>query len=160
MTHEANTAKETHHYATELTWQGSTGEGYDAYGRNHELTVQPAGQVLAITADPAFLGDPNLLNPEQLLLAAASSCQLLSFLAAAARARINVVAYRDAASAVMAADAGPMRITVITLRPVITIAEEVSPERIARLVEVAHHSCFIANTVTSKIVIEHTVVRS
>ncbi len=33
------------------------------------------------------LGDPALLNPEQLLLAAASSCQFLSFLAVAARSR-------------------------------------------------------------------------
>ena len=44
-------------------------------------------------------GDPAVLNPEQLLLMAASSCQMLWFLHLAAKARMDVVAYEDEAEA-------------------------------------------------------------
>ena len=49
---------------------------------------------------------------------AAASCQLLSFLAVAARARIDVLDYRDEAAGEMPEDA----LTQITLRPQITVA--------------------------------------
>ena len=68
---------------------------------------------LDLSSDPAFRGDATRLNPEQLVVAAASSCQLLSFLAVAARARLNVVSYTDAATAVMAASDRPRSITRI-----------------------------------------------
>src|SRR4051812_18525161 len=110
-----------HSYRTDLTWEGSTAVGYDHYGRAHELAAPPADTALQLSADAAFGGDPSRLNPEQLLVAASASCQLLSFLAVAARARIDVVAYRDTAEAVMPEDQRPMRITRITLHPVITL---------------------------------------
>src|SRR5829696_1214806 len=134
-----------HPYRTDLTWAGSTAEGYDHYSRAHRLHAPPAAGTLELSADPAFGGDPARLNPEQLLVAAAASCQLLSFLAVAARARIDVVAYRDTAEAVMPEDERPMRITHITLHPVITLGSasaSVRDERLDHLVEVAHRECF------------------
>jgi len=151
---------EVHVYEAHATWQGSTGAGYDAYGRAHEVSSLPAGVTLTLSSDPAFRGDPSRLNPEQLLLAAASSCQLLSFLAVAARARIDVVAYEDRASARMPEDDKPVRITEITLRPVITVRGDAPEERLRHLVEVAHRECFIANSVTSRITIEPTITRA
>ena len=73
-----------HTYRTSLTWDGTTSGGYKRYDRTHQLRAEPAAAGLTLSSDPAFLGDPTLLNPEQLLVAAASSCQLLSFLAVAA----------------------------------------------------------------------------
>jgi organic hydroperoxide reductase OsmC/OhrA len=101
-----------------------------------------------------------LLNPEQLLLLAASSCQLLSFLAVAARARLDVVEYRDDAEAEMPEDDQPVRITRITLRPRITVRGEVTDARLTHLVEVAHRECYIANSVSSEIVIEPQFVQT
>src|SRR3712207_4244678 len=100
-----------HRYAGRVLWQGSTGLGYDGYGRAHEGSSPPAEAALALSSDPAFRGDPALLNPEQLLVLSASSCQLLSFLAVAARARIDVVAYEDEAEGVMPEDDKPVRVT-------------------------------------------------
>ncbi len=148
----------THRYTAVTRWEGSTGLGYEEYDRAHELVTPPADATLALSSDPAFRGDPTRINPEQLMLAAASSCQLLSFLAVAARARIDVVAYRDEASAVMPEDDVPVRITRIDLRPAITVRGAVAVERIEHLVEVAHRECFIANTVSCEMVIEPTVV--
>jgi organic hydroperoxide reductase OsmC/OhrA len=100
-----------------VQWSGSTGVGYDHYDRGHHARALPAADGIDLSSDPAFRGDPARTNPEQLLVLAASSCQLLSFLAVAARARLDVVAYTDAAEAVMPEDDPPVRITGITLRP-------------------------------------------
>lgn len=104
-------------------------------------------------------GDPAVLNPEQLLLMAASSCQMLWFLHVAAKARVDVVAYEDEAEALMPEDEQPVRITEITLRPRITVSGDASEERVRKLVETAHGYCFIANSLNSAMRIEPTVAR-
>lgn len=149
-----------HSFHTALTWTGSTGTGYHGYDRAHSVRAVPAEQELTLTADPAFLGQAELLNPEQLLLAAASSCQLLSFLSVAARARLDVVDYADEAKAEMPVDVAPVRITRITLQPVITLAETDRPrpsdDRLRHLTDVAHRECFVAHSLRSSMRIEPT----
>jgi organic hydroperoxide reductase OsmC/OhrA len=149
-----------HEYRTTLAWHGSTGSGYDEYSRSHRVAATPAGADLDLSSDPAFRGDPSLLNPEQLLVAAASSCQLLSFLAVAARARLDVVSYRDEAEAVMPEDERPMRITEIRLHPQVVLAdtdaERPSAERLDHLAQVAHRECFIANSLASEVTVTPT----
>jgi len=146
-----------HTYRTQLSWSGSTAGGYDDYDRTHRLALPPNAGTLLTTADPAFRGSDELTNPEQMLVAAASSCQLLSYLAMAARSRIDVRSYEDSAEAIMPEDDRPVRITRITLRPRIVIAAGGDVDRALRLVERAHHECYIANSLTSEIVIEPTV---
>jgi len=145
-----------HTFTTSLGWSGSTALGYDAYDREHELTV--AGRGLRASSAGAFLGDPSLANPEQLLVAAASSCQLLSFLAVAARARLDVTDYSDEASGEMPEGNHPMWVTRIVLRPRITLAGDPPRAKVERLVEVAHRECFIAASLRSEIVLEPTLV--
>jgi len=146
-----------HRYRVQTEWSGSTGQGYEEYGRGHVASAPPAGVEVQLSSDPAFLGDPSRLNPEQLVVMAASSCQLLSFLAAAARARVEVTAYRDEAEGLMPEDERPVRITAITLRPTITVAPGTDEERVLHLVEVAHRQCFVANSLLSAIDVEPTV---
>jgi organic hydroperoxide reductase OsmC/OhrA len=141
-------------------WQGSTGVGYDAYERSHEANAPPARATLRLSGDPAFRGDPERLNPEQLLVMAAASCQLLSFLAVAARARIDVVDYRDDAEGEMPEGEQPMRITRITLRPRITVRGDATEDRIRHLVDVAHRECYIANSLTTELVVEPELMRT
>jgi organic hydroperoxide reductase OsmC/OhrA len=156
----ASTEPHVHTYRTSLRWEGSTGSGYRDYDRTHHVAADPADAGLALSSDPAFLGDPSLLNPEQLLVAAASSCQLLSFLAVAARARLDVIAYRDDATAVMPEDDRPVRITRIDRRPDVVLAGTGAPrptdERLHHLAQVAHRECFIANSLTAEVVVAPT----
>jgi organic hydroperoxide reductase OsmC/OhrA len=152
-----DTGAGVHRYTASCAWQGSTAAGYDAYERTHEAKAPPAPATLQLSSDPAFRGDPALLNPEQLLVLAAASCQLLSFLAVAARARIDVIGYRDDAEGEMPEDDPPMRITRITLRPRISVAPGGDLDRVQRLVERAHHGCFIANTLNADVVIEPVI---
>lgn len=150
----------THHYSATLDWSGSTALGYDRYDRTHAATVAPSSVTLDLTADPAFRGDATHLNPEQLLVLAAASCQLLSFLATTARARVDVVGYHDVAEGEMPEDDRPVRVTRITLHPRITVSGDVTDARILHLVEVAHRGCYIANSVTTEIVIDPEIVRA
>jgi organic hydroperoxide reductase OsmC/OhrA len=148
----------THRYEARLHWTGSTGLGWEHYERTHSVIAPPAEQELRVTKGESK-GDPTVLNPEQLLLMAASSCQMLWFLHLASKARLDVVAYEDEASAVMPEDDPPVRITEIVLRPRITVAGDASDERIRKLVDTAHEHCFIANSLNSSMSIEPSVVR-
>jgi organic hydroperoxide reductase OsmC/OhrA len=148
----------THRYETQLSWSGSTGLGWERYDREHTVTAPPAQQELRLTTGEAH-GDEAILSPEQLLVMSVSSCQMMSFLHLAAKARIDVVAYEDEAVGVMPEDAEPLRITEITLRPRITVDGDASEERVRKLVHTAHEHCFIANSLTSEIAIDPTVER-
>ena len=147
-----------HHYTAVCSWKGSTGASYEHYPRAHDMSAPPAQASLAMSSDPAFRGDPARLNPEQLLVMAAASCQMLSFLAIAARKRIDVVEYEDRAEGLMPEDDKPVRITRILLKPRITVKGEVDQEAMKKMIELAHHQCFIANSLKSDIQIQPEIV--
>jgi organic hydroperoxide reductase OsmC/OhrA len=146
-----------HHYRATCSWSGSTGLGYQHYERTHHGAAPPADTPLTLSSDPAFLGDAARLNPEQLVVLAAASCQLLSFLAVAARARLDVRDYHDEATATMPEDAKPVRLAEIVLRPRIVLATGPSEDRVRHLVEVAHRECFIANSLATPVRVEPVV---
>jgi len=143
-----------HQYQSILAWSGTTAGGYAAYDRTHD--IECAGEIFTLSADPAFRGDASLPNPEQFLLAAASSCQLLSFLAVAALAGIDVVSYRDEAMAVMPADSPPMRITRIDLAPEIEVRGS-DRATVEHLVAEAHDGCYVAHSLRADVVVRPTV---
>jgi organic hydroperoxide reductase OsmC/OhrA len=143
----------THRYEARLHWTGSTGAGWEHYDREHAATAPPAEQEVQLTTGESQ-GDPAVLNPEQLVVMAASSCQMLWFLHLAAKARIDVVEYEDEATGLMPLTGEPAWITEITLRPRIVIAGEASEERVEKLVHTAHEQCFIANSLRSEMAIE------
>ena len=147
----------THRFTARCAWEGSTAAGYDVYSRAHDASCPPAGTALRVSADPAFRGDATLLNPEQLLVLAAASCQLLSFLAVAALARVDVLTYEDDAEGEMPVTERPIRITRIVLRPRITVGGGTDVAKVAHLVEVAHRECFIANSLVTTVLVEPTI---
>lgn len=140
-------------YTTDLTWSGRT-TGYDDYDRRHDVSI--GASTFALSADAAFRGDSSLPNPEQLVVAAASSCQMLSFLAVAALGGVEVREYRDEAVGVMDNTMRPMRLTSIILRPRIVVAAS-TPERAERLLTKAHAQCYIANSLITPITLEPVI---
>jgi organic hydroperoxide reductase OsmC/OhrA len=143
-------------YETRLRWTGSTGLGWEHYDRTHTATAPGAAQEVRLTTGESK-GDPSILNPEQLLLMAASSCQMLWFLHLAAKARVDVVEYEDAATALMPTDQEPVRITEITLSPRIVVTGDTSEERVSKLAETAHEHCFVANSLNAEMTLQPTV---
>jgi organic hydroperoxide reductase OsmC/OhrA len=147
-------AGHVHRYFATVAWEGSTRVGYDAYVRDHDGATPPATAPIALSGDAALKGNGERSNPEQLLVLAAASCQMLSFLARAARARIELLAYADAAEGEMSEDEAPMWISSILLRPRMTFAPGTDLERARHLVMRAHEDCYIANSLKTNVVIE------
>jgi organic hydroperoxide reductase OsmC/OhrA len=143
----------SHLYNARTHWTGDTGLGWEHYDRAHSASAPPAAPDLTVTTGESK-GDPSQLNPEQLLLMAASSCQLLWFLHVASKARVEVVEYEDEAEAEMPEDDLPMRLTRIVLRPRIVVREGASEERVKHLCELAHKECYIANTLATEVAVE------
>ncbi len=144
---------EHEHFTARLSWQRHTPDFvYDTYKRDHDV-VFGSGSRISASAAPAFKGDPTRINPEEQLVAALSSCHMLTFLAIAARKRLTVDAYDDDASGMLEKNqAGKLAVTKVTLRPRIRFAgTPPSPADVKALHERAHEECFIANSV-------HTVV--
>lgn len=149
-------AMTTHHYRTEITWTGSTATGYRGYDRTHTAIVGTATP-LPLSADPVFGGDPEIANPEQLLAVAASSCQLLSFLAAAARRGIDVRDYADTATATMDDAATPARVDAVALAPVIGVAAGTDHAAVLDAVAAAHERCFVAASLVAEVTVDARV---
>ena len=142
--------KNTHDYKARLIWDGNLGAGttsYTGYGRKYRLLIEGKPELTG-SADPMFRGDANVYNPEDLFVAALSSCHLLSYLALCARTKINVVAYEDNASGILLLrpDGGGI-FESVTLRPVVTLAPGSDEKRAMELHETAHDLCFIAASV-------------
>lgn len=146
-----------HRYTTSLTWTGDTGPGYGSYDRTHRIRIE--GKVeLVLAADPMFLGDPSLHNPEDLLVAALSSCHLLTYLALCARARIAVLSYRDEATgSLMLTREGGGHFTDVVLRPHVVVSDATMVEKARELHSAAHKYCFIAGSVNFPVRTEATV---
>jgi len=97
------------------------------------------------------------VDPEEALVASASSCHMLFFLSLAAKRGFVVDSYVDDAFGVMEKNAdGRLVVTRITLRPDIVFGNGRSPttDELESLHHTSHEECFIANSLKSEIVIE------
>ncbi|MDX6261007.1 MAG: hypothetical protein QOH84_2695 [Kribbellaceae bacterium] len=144
-------------HVVDVSWSRGEHEfTYQNYSRDHEWRFD-GGVTVPGSANPAYLGtDSGTVDPEEAFVAALSSCHMLTFLAIAAKKRLVVDSYVDHAVGVMARnDAGRMAVTRVTLHPVITFAGEVPDEAaMDRLHHLSHQECFIANSVTTEVVVE------
>ena len=125
------------------------------YTRDHWWHFDGGSQVAA-SAAPQFLGNEALVDPERAFVAALSSCHMLTFLALAARDGFVVDEYRDEAVGFMERNTHKrIAITRVVLRPTITWGGAAPPsETLSALHDKAHQHCFIANSVTTQIIVE------
>jgi organic hydroperoxide reductase OsmC/OhrA len=150
-----------HHFAARLVWTGAEHgptRDYQSYSREYRVEVEGKPPLMG-SAHPAFLGDAGKHNPEDLLVAALSACHMLSYLALCVRAGIEVVAYEDQASGLMAIKERKMRFVEVTLAPHVTIAAG-DLEQARALHEKAHEACFIASSVNFPVLTMPTVTRA
>ncbi len=150
-----------HQYQAQIHWQrGDQVFTDNLYSRAHDwqfdggLTVPASSSPLSVALPMSVAGN---VDPEEALVAAASSCHMLFFLWLAAKQGFTVDEYTDLAVGVMEKDErGKMSITRITLRPkmVFSGAKQPNAEEIAALHHRSHEDCYIANSLRAEIVIE------
>jgi organic hydroperoxide reductase OsmC/OhrA len=140
----------THSYELTLIWTGNLGSGtsgYREYSRAHEVRVSGLPPLLG-SSDPAFRGDPDRWNPEQLLVAALSQCHMLWLLNLCAAAGVVITDYTDTPRGVMVETPdGGGHFTEVVLRPRVVVAALDMVDRATSLHQEAHKLCFIANSV-------------
>ena len=153
----------THNYEIAITWTGNTGEGtkqHRGYSRNHDISAFGLPPIAA-SADPAFRGDADRWNPEQLFIAALSQCHMLWYLGLAAQAGVAVTAYEDHPSGVMIEEtSGAGQFESVTLNPTVTITAESDPELAEELHARVAEYCFIARSVNTPVHHEVTIVQA
>jgi len=139
-----------HNYTIKLTWTGNTSNGtanYRSYERSHVITALNKPDLLG-SSDPAFRGDANKYNPEELLVASLSSCHMLWFLHLCADNGIVVVDYVDEPVGVMVeTEDGSGRFTEVTLKPRVRVTKLEDLDVLEQLHYQANKLCFIANSV-------------
>jgi organic hydroperoxide reductase OsmC/OhrA len=142
-----------------VTWRSDGRFESGKYSRAHEWRFD-GGAVVRGSSSPSVIpvpqSDPAAVDPEEALLAAASSCHMLWFLSLARDAGLAVESYADSAEAVLGKDdRGRIAITRIVLRPDIRFAGALPSElQLEELHDKAHEKCFIANSLRSDIVVE------
>lgn len=140
---------QTQQFDAAIEWTGNRGSGtsaYRAYDRNWVLAME-GKPIVHCSNDPVLGGDPAMHNPEDLLLAAVSSCHMLWYLHLCSVAGVAVTAYRDEPMGLaQTAPDGAGQFEAITLRPKIMITAESDPDKAESLHGEIHKYCLIARS--------------
>ena len=147
------------HLAT-IRWQRNEHNFLDRrYSRAHHWQFD-GGVIVPASSSPHVvpvpMSDESLVDPEEAFVASLSSCHMLFFLDFACRNNLVVEDYMDTAMGVMSKnEAGKFAMTKVTLKPKV-IFSQLTPESqtIIDLHHKAHEACFIANSVTTDVVVE------
>lgn len=150
-----------HKYEARVTWERNGADFLNnRFSRGHEWRFDGGLRVPA-SSSPLSTPEPMSVaanvDPEEALVAAASSCHMLWFLYLAAKRGFVVERYTDEAYGIMEKNAeGRVAITRIFLRPHIEFGGErrPAPEDLDGLHHESHERCFIANSLKSEVVIE------
>jgi organic hydroperoxide reductase OsmC/OhrA len=150
-------AGKEHRYRPVITWTGNTGEGtasYKAYERAHLISA-PGKADIAGSSDKTFRGDAACWNPEEMLVASASTCHMLWYLHLCAVNGVVVLDYRDEPEGLMIEEAdGSGAFSRIVLRPRVKLAAASNEEKARALHHDAHSMCFVANSLKCEIATE------
>ena len=126
------------------------------YTRVHEIAFDGGTTIEASGAPqnvPAQFSSETSVDPEEMFVAALASCHMLWFLDLARRAGHEILSYEDQAEGLMAKNAeGKTAITRVTLKP--RIESDADTAALAEIHHKAHEACFIANSVTTEVVVE------
>lgn len=150
-----------HSYTAKITWKNDSPETFtkNRYTRGHTWSFDGGIEVPA-SSSPHSVRVPfsveAAVDPEEALVAAASSCHMLTFLWVAAKKGFVIASYEDNAAGDMTeGDDGKQWISKITLDPKIEWSGETLPTaaEIAEMHHDAHEGCYIANSIKSEVVV-------
>ena len=135
-------------YSTDVAWTGE---------RHGDLSA-PLMPTLHVDAPVEFRGHEGVWTPEHLFVGAINSCFMTTFLAIAENSKLDFVQFESKATGKLERhdDVGLM-MTLVTLRPKLTIANARDEERAFRILQKAERNCLIANSVKTKIRLEPVI---
>jgi len=148
-------------YRAIVEWQRNGAVFSDnKYSRGHRWLFDGGIEVPASSSPHAVrlpFSVENAVDPEEALVAALSSCHMLTFLYLAAKKKFVIESYRDDAVGFMEKnEQGRLAITRVTLRPDVKFIGDLLPtaDDVAALHHGAHEECYIANSVKTEVRVE------
>ena len=154
-----------HEYKATVSWKRPDGEAFTdlKFSRGHQWSFD-GGVTVPGSSSPLSVKVPysraDAVDPEEALVAALSSCHMLTFLYFAAKGGYVVDSYEDDAVGVMTKnERGKLFVSKTTLRPRIAFsgAKQPSAAELDQLHHHAHEECYIANSVLTEVVVEAPV---
>ena len=150
-------------YKVKISWKKNSNESFldKKYSRVHKWIFDGGIEVHASSSPhvvPIPMSDESAVDPEEAFVASISSCHMLTFLFIAAKKNFLVESYDDFAEGIMKKNKdGRLAMTEVTLKPEIVFGGDKIPTKnqIDEMHHQAHEECFIANSVKTKIVVEH-----
>lgn len=140
-----------------LSWQRSTPDfDVKTFSRDHAWRLA-GGQTVRGSSAPDYSGNPEMSNPEEALLAALSSCHMLTFLSIAALRKLVVDRYEDEPVAELGKnEKGKVIVARMTLRPQVTFGGATVPDEdtVRQLHRKAKENCFVGNSLLSQVSLE------
>lgn len=145
-------------YNVTILWEKGSSETFtdNKYSRVH--TCKFDGDIdLRMSASPQVvplpMSEESAADPEEIFVAAISSCHMLFFLSIAAANKFTVEKYEDNAEGqVSKNEEGKLSVTSVTLKPTVTFLGNLpGREQVAKFHEMSHDRCYIANSVKTKI---------
>jgi len=144
-------------YSIGLSWRRATPD-FEVKTFNRDHVWHLAGnQTVQGSAAPDYSGNPEMSNPEEALLAALSSCHMLTFLAIAALRKLVVDCYEDEPVAELGKnEKGKVMVAWMTLRPQVTFGGDTIPDEdaVRELHRKAKENCFVGNSLLSQVTLE------
>lgn len=148
-------------YTAKISWKNDSPETFtkNRYTRGHTWTFDGGVEVPASSSPHAVrvpFSVEEAVDPEEALVASASSCHMLTFLWIAAKRGFLVDSYEDNAVGEMTKNENGVEwMSKITLDPKIAWSGEELPtdEELAEMHHDAHEQCYIANSIKSEIII-------
>ena len=126
-----------------------------AAGPTGHATLTSPGVAELPTAPPLeFDGPSDAWSPEQLLLAAVTSCFLLTFRAVAKHSHLDFGSVSIESEGIVDRVDGRTRFTEIVLRPKVAVPPGVDPHRVRRALEKAEANCIVTASLTARLMVE------
>ncbi|WP_395373820.1 OsmC family protein [Marinicella sp. W31] len=148
-------------YQVHTSWKRQPSETFtdNKYSRAHQW-VFDGGAVVNASSAPQIVPLPysvaENVDPEEAFVASLSSCHMLFFLSIAASHKYVVETYTDDAVGVLGKNSdGKNAMTEVRLRPLVSFSGDApSREQIEQFHHQSHELCFIANSVTTQVLVE------
>ena len=135
-------------FKTRVSWAGKRGG-----------VLRSDGKVdIRMASPPEFKGEAGVWSPEDLFVASVESCLLMTFLDLAGKRQLPLASYESHANGVLEFIDGDYRFTRIVVFPTIVVAKTTKEDEVYAVLRDAHAHCLVANSISSIIELNPTIV--
>ncbi len=139
-----------HYYEVNVQWKND---------RKGLMSSPVLPDSIEVATPPEFpKGMEGIWSPEHLLVAAANSCLMTTFLAIAENSRLEFVDFSSKAVGKLEVVDGKYMISEIALTPTLIIRDETQKEKAERVLNKSEAACLISNSLKSKIIFNINIV--